>query len=96
MTRAMSRRAHNVRAQASRHQTTERPTDSLSGPLAPYGRYVRKRPFIRPLSGPLAPYGRYVRKRPFLDRLIDVLRVGPWEVVVFTASVRSVDSLIDD
>ena len=39
---------------------------------------------------------RYVRKRPFLERLLDMLRNGPWEVVIFTASVRAyADKLLD-
>ena len=38
----------------------------------------------------------YVRRRPFLDRLLDALKDGPWEVVVFTASVRAyADKLLD-
>lgn len=43
-----------------------------------------------------ATHTMYVRRRPFLDRLLQALKDGPWEVVVFTASVRAyADQLLD-
>ena len=43
-----------------------------------------------------ASHTMYVRRRPFLDKLLQALRGGPWEVVVFTASVRAyADRLLD-
>ena len=43
-----------------------------------------------------ATHTMYVRRRPFLDKFIDALRAGPWEVVIFTASVRAyADKLLD-
>ena len=43
-----------------------------------------------------ATHTMYVRRRPFLDKFLDWLRAGPWEVVIFTASVKAyADKLLD-